>query len=147
MVAASIKPDISEARVNFNYQLFCHSLFNQFIFAGITDLWPFRITNIFFIKDLFLLQLHRIQRQHQDETKLFTLLYYSPSNFLCLVNQNNLWEWARMPSQQDAEQDTEIHSIRIPLLSCRILSETMKSTVMCTFHTGAHTIPKALLDL
>lgn len=112
MVAVSTKPDISEARVNFNYQLFCHFPFNQFIYSGITDFWPFRITNTFFIKDLFLLLLCCIQWQHQDGRQLFTLLYYSPSNFLCLVNQNNLWELTRMPDQQDAEPDTEIHSFK-----------------------------------
>lgn len=50
----SIKPDLSEARLNFNYQLFCHFLFNQFIFSGITDLWLFRNVSILFIMDLFL---------------------------------------------------------------------------------------------
>lgn len=108
LVAVNIKPDISEARVNCNYQLLCDFLFNQFIFSGIIDFWPFRITNILFTKDSFLLQLCCIQWQHQDVRPLFTWLCYSPSNFLCLVNQNNLQERTRMPGQQDAEWDTEI---------------------------------------
>lgn len=117
LVAVSIKPDVSEARVRFNYQLFCHFLFNQFIFSGFTDFWPFRNITIRFIKDLFLLQHCCMQRQHQDVRQLFTLLYYLPYNFLCLVNQNNLWKWTRMPDQQDTEKDTEIHRF----LSIRIL--------------------------
>lgn len=39
--------------------------------------------------------------------QLSTLPYYSPYNFICLVNQNDLWEYIRMPGQLDAEQETE----------------------------------------